>query len=107
MVGFSDGDPRKGCFHLQRCYCMLAGQWKKLRFWTDKWVDDVDIQQIVPHLFKLTKHVARRHLVEDLLPEARWMQDISGPLSVPSIVEAMCLFERLNGFILTDVPDGF
>lgn len=83
------------------------GDGTKTKFWTDRWLSGVSIEQIAPALTTFVKPAARHLLVADALPGAKWMRSIRGAPSVHALAEIFNLWPLLQQITLLPTPDRF
>ena len=76
-------------------------------FWTDAWLDALSVKLRAPALFAAVDPQARRtRTVHEALTDRRWIHDITGPLTVPVLVQFIQLVDALQGVALQpETPD--
>ena len=64
-------------------------------FWTDKWIHEQKIADLVPRLFDIIpKKITNRRTVQEALTDRRWIADITGSLSVGVLLDYPWLLKR-------------
>jgi hypothetical protein len=79
----------------------IIGNGRATKFWVDAWLDGCSLVELAPDLLQA---VSRRHhksrLVTDAIDNGRWIQDISGPRTVPVMVQFVLVFQKLQQVVL-------
>jgi hypothetical protein len=78
--------------------CMV-GNGKSSFFWADPWLDDQCIMTLMPNLVEVGVRARRGHTVAAALEDHAWIQDITGPLTIPMLVQYIHLHHRIYDFI--------
>lgn len=86
--------------------CTL-GNGRRLKFWSDRWIQRRRVSQIAPALMQFVKPAALKYLVAEILPDGRWVYDLLGTSSITAISELFNLWNILLTFELSDDADSF
>jgi hypothetical protein len=81
--------------------CVL-GDGQKLKFWTDRWMGNFSISDLVLNLFKFVKQARKADTVAVALENHAWTRAITGIPSVPAIAEFVDLWARIRETHLTE-----
>ncbi|CAM0911794.1 unnamed protein product [Alopecurus aequalis] len=84
-----------------------VGDGRTALFWTDAWLGVVSFKHLAPALYAaVDPRAIRSRTVGDGLTNRRWIRDITGPLSVPVLVQFVELLDSLQAVVLTPgIPD--
>jgi len=78
----------------------VVGNGKNSLFWSDRWLADQSLEQLLPHLFRAVTARGRKRTVYAALENRSWVTDIKGALTVDVILEYLQLWDLLQGFEL-------
>jgi hypothetical protein len=70
--------PQEACAFFDAAVEVSLGNVRRSKFWTDRWLNGVTVEKIMPTLMVHIKPAAGHNLVADVLPEAKWMKAIRG-----------------------------
>lgn len=93
----------------QASLAVRLGDGRRALFWTDPWLEGRSIEQLAPNLAQaVTTRVTRSRTVADALSNRRWMRDITGPLTIPVLMEYVRIRVLTDRIVLhADEPDAF
>jgi hypothetical protein len=80
-----------------------VGNRSRTLFWTERWLDDMAISTLAPDLIEAVhKKVRKNRLAVEALPNAAWIHDIMGSLSVRVLRQYVNLWSWLSDQRLPD-----
>ena len=79
--------------------CVL-GDGESARFWTDWWLWDGRIEELMPNLYAFVRKPARLKTVRQAMVEG-WWQDISPDMTTRALLEFIALVDRMQDVDLT------
>jgi hypothetical protein len=81
---------------------IIVGNDRKINFWQDPWLDGCSMAELVPDLYQVVscrRH--KNHLVSDALVDGTWVQDVTGPPTVPVMMQFVFIHQTLQHVSLT------
>jgi hypothetical protein len=68
----------------------------KINFWQDPWLDGCCMAELAPDLYQaMSCHRRKSHLVSDAIVDGTWVQDVTGPCTVPIMMQFVLIHQRL------------
>jgi hypothetical protein len=79
----------------------LLGDGYTFKFWSSPWLQGRSIEKVTPDLFAaVARRDHRSRTVAVVLTNHAWRRDITGPLTIPVLVQVLELHHRLQDFVL-------
>lgn len=65
-----------------------VGDGRRVKFWSDAWLHGRSLSQLAPHLTTAVRSkITASRTVAEALTNRRWIRDLTGPLSIPVLME--------------------
>jgi hypothetical protein len=75
---------------------VVLGNGRATMFWTDPWLDGYSLAMLTPDLVQaVSRHRCKGRSVMDALNNGTWIQDISGPRTIPVMMQFVLIFQKL------------
>jgi hypothetical protein len=85
---------------------VVLGDGKTSLFWSDRWIDNRNVEEIPPLLLGFLKpNMLKSRMVAQGLLQQLWISDLSAGLSVPAMVQFLALWNAVNGITLVHGQD--